>query len=91
MNSAAYRDIVRDYLIHGAKRLYGREWYLAIDNGSCHKGQAVAILTNEVPTKLDWPSRSPDLNPIENLWALLKLNIRKRQPQDLDELEKSLL
>ena len=28
---------------------------------------------------LTWPANSPDLNPIENLWHVLKSNIRKRR------------
>ena len=27
---------------------------------------------------LSWPSYSPDLNPIENVWAVLKHNVEKR-------------
>jgi hypothetical protein len=30
-------------------------------------------------THMDWLPSSPDLNPIENAWALLKIHLRKRQ------------
>ncbi len=37
---------------------------------------------------LKWPSQSPDLNPIENLWRELKVRVAKRQPRNLNDSER---
>ncbi|KAI4898947.1 hypothetical protein NFI96_010901, partial [Prochilodus magdalenae] len=37
---------------------------------------------------MEWPSQSPDLNPIENLWRELKVRVAKRQPTNLHDLER---
>ena len=37
---------------------------------------------------MDWPSQSPDLNPIESCWATLKKKVAAtRIPSSLDDLE----
>ena len=35
---------------------------------------------------LEWPSHSPDLNPIVNLWQDLKIAVHRRSPSNLTEL-----
>jgi transposase len=39
---------------------------------------------------LEWPSQSPDLNPIEHLWAFIKTKLRLTPMKNRSELEKKI-
>ena len=51
---------------------------------------AQQFLSSEVPEVIDWPSNSPDANPVENLWSIIKRRVEKRKPTNLEELNKFL-
>ncbi len=40
---------------------------------------------------MDWPSNSPDLNPIKNIWQIMKNNVEKWMPQNIDKLTRFLV
>ena len=43
------------------------------------------IAENQIKV-LDWPGNSPDLNPIENLWIILKRYVKRHLLKNMQEL-----
>jgi hypothetical protein len=59
------------------------------DNASPHRAASTKHFMRENGiTTTEWPALSPDLNPIENVWGLLKQYVRERGPKTFEELEK---
>ena len=59
-----------------------------MDNDPKHRSNICKAFVDEnVPHLLDWPSNSPDANPIENIWSIVKHNVEKRKPMNIDQLE----
>jgi transposase len=58
------------------------------DNAPPHRAGAVSQLKEQLHLRtLRWPSRSPDMNPIEHVWDFLKRSIvRENAPQNVAQL-----
>ena len=86
MNASRYISVLDDHLlnfmsIHGCTTFQH-------DSAPCHKAKSVM---NRFHTKnvrmLKLAGNSPDLNPIENLWTLIKKKVSTSNPTTLDELK----
>ena len=89
VDGAKYRAILEEILLEAAKHLrLGRRFIFQQDNDPEHKARAtMEWLRSKNIHVLEWPSQSPDLNPIEHLWQDLRIAVHRRSPSNPAELE----
>ena len=86
MNAVRYVETLEDHLIewyHGR----GNQWLLQ-DSAPCHRAHLTRdFLVDQGIRTIDWPGNSPDLNPIENLWHIMKCMLEQREVTSVPQMK----
>lgn len=90
MDSKQYKKVLKDYFIPEATYLQdlGVPVKLMHDNAPAHRAKLIKdYLADSNIEFIEWPAYSPDLNPIENIWAWVKYRLYSDFPPSKNENE----
>ena len=89
LKNPLYQSIVNSHKIEMENLYQEKDFYYQQDNHPTHNKLDV-FNDNQNIEIIDFPTYSPDLNPIENLWATLKYRVACDAPRTEKELIQSL-
>ena len=94
LTALRYVNEILDVYVHPYAGAVGENFILMDDNARAHRARITdQYLEQATIVRMEWPARSPDLNPIEHAWDMLQTAVSSRlvQPASVQELRKALL
>lgn len=93
MTGLVQRRLLKQGLLPTARKYYpsGMWWHLHDNDKKFHSKVVTEWCHEHGVNNMEFPAYSPDLNPIENLWAILKARVENRNPRDVEELKEVIL
>lgn len=94
LNAERMLQIYKKALLKSTKKWFGEEnddWILQEDNDPKHRSRLCSQWKEENGiTVLQWPSQSPDANPIENVWSAMKHKLQGKRVFTIQQLTRHL-
>ncbi len=89
VTAPVYQEILEHFMLPSADQLFkDADFIFQQDLAPAHTAKSTKSWLNDHGVGvLDWPANSPDLNPIENLWGIVKRKMRNKRPKNADELK----
>ncbi len=89
VTAPVYQNILEHFMLPSSDQLFkDADFIFQQDLAPAHTAKSTKSWLNDHGVGvLDWPANSPDLNPIENLWSIVKRKMRNKKPKNADELK----
>lgn len=101
ITAGEYSQVLSQTLLPGGQRLLGAQgmsaWELQQDGDPTHRVAAGVIKQHNkaygtsIQLLENWPPNSPDLNPIENVWAMVQREVDAMGCKDFDSFKQAVL
>ena len=90
LNAAAYIRLICNTLKQDGRKLCGPNFIFQQDGAPCHTARrTISWFERKGIPLLPWPSQSPDLNPIEHLWEVMK-QLENKPFKNIEELKEAI-
>lgn len=96
VGAVEFREIMENNLVPDAQQIFAaahvNNYSWLIDNAPAHAAKATKqyFSSNNINYCQTWPANSPDLNPIENVWAWMKQKVYAKHYNSLAELKQAV-